>query len=88
MPETTLPPHPSSVEHEDLVTQLPSIRDTSSLLSDDQNGKPPDAQLASETGPTPEQQMAFLQYLIHRGLINEGFEDGKIPEQYRKKTLE
>jgi hypothetical protein len=34
--------------------------------------------------PTPEQQLKFLQYLLRRGLINEGFAEGQIPHQYRK----
>jgi len=34
--------------------------------------------------PTPEQQLEFLHYLVKRGIVNEGFEEGKIPEQYRK----
>jgi hypothetical protein len=34
--------------------------------------------------PTPEQQLRFLQYLVRRGLINEGFAEGQVPHQYRK----
>jgi hypothetical protein len=34
--------------------------------------------------PTPEQQLEFLHYLVKRGIVNEGFEEGKIPEQYRR----
>jgi len=35
--------------------------------------------------PTPEQQLEFLSYLVRRGLVNEGFPEGQVPEQYRKK---
>ncbi len=35
--------------------------------------------------PTAEQQLEFLSYLVRRGLVNEGFPEGQIPEQYRKK---
>jgi hypothetical protein len=35
--------------------------------------------------PTFEQQLAFLQYLMKRGLINEGFTEGQVPKQYRRK---
>jgi len=35
--------------------------------------------------PTQEQQMAFLQYLVRRGLVNEGFAEGQVPEQYKQK---
>lgn len=31
----------------------------------------------------PEQQLEFLQYLVRRGIVNEGFEKGNEPEQYR-----
>ncbi|HLI87134.1 MAG TPA: hypothetical protein VKV37_00515 [Ktedonobacteraceae bacterium] len=34
--------------------------------------------------PTPEQQLRFLQYLVRRGLINEGFAEGQVPYQYSK----
>ncbi|HZU65793.1 MAG TPA: hypothetical protein VFA09_00820 [Ktedonobacteraceae bacterium] len=34
--------------------------------------------------PTPEQQLEFLQYLVKRGIVNEGFDEGKEPEQYRR----
>lgn len=32
---------------------------------------------------TDEQQLTFLRYLVKRGLVNEGFAEGHIPEQYR-----
>jgi hypothetical protein len=35
--------------------------------------------------PTPEQQLEFLSYLVRRGLVNEGFPEGQVPAQYRKK---
>jgi hypothetical protein len=35
--------------------------------------------------PTFEQQLAFLQYLVKRGLVNEGFSEGQVPKQYRRK---
>jgi hypothetical protein len=35
--------------------------------------------------PTAEQRLAFMRYLAQRGLINEGFAEGQIPEQYKKK---
>jgi hypothetical protein len=31
-----------------------------------------------------EQRLAFLQYLVSHGLVNEGFEEGEVPEQYRR----
>ena len=34
--------------------------------------------------PTPEQKLAFLQYLVKRGIVNEGFGEGQVPRQYKK----
>lgn len=34
--------------------------------------------------PTPEQQLDFLNYLVKRGLVNEGFSDDRVPNQYRR----
>ncbi len=34
--------------------------------------------------PTPEQKLEFLRYLVKRGIVNEGFTAGQIPDQYRK----
>ncbi len=41
----------------------------------------PDAPLPT---PTPEQQLEFLHYLVKRGIVNEGFTEGQVPEQYKK----
>lgn len=32
--------------------------------------------------PTQEQQWAFLRYLVKQGIVNEGFSEGQVPEQY------
>jgi hypothetical protein len=34
--------------------------------------------------PTPEKKLEFLQYLVKRGIVNEGFAGDQIPEQYKK----
>jgi hypothetical protein len=34
--------------------------------------------------PTPEQKLEFLKYLVKRGIVNEGFAKGQVPEQYRQ----
>jgi hypothetical protein len=34
--------------------------------------------------PTREQKLEFLHYLVKRGIVNEGFAEGQVPEQYRK----
>lgn len=96
MPEATSPFRPPSIEHVDIITQSPTLRDVSSLSRLPQDEKTlenltlSNAQFgsASETTLTPisEQHLAFLSYLVSHGLINEGFEEGDVPEQYRKKS--
>ncbi len=34
--------------------------------------------------PTPDQQLDFLLYLVKRGIVNEGFPEGQVPEQYKR----
>ena len=34
--------------------------------------------------PTAERQLEFLRYLVKRGIVNEGFAEGKVPDQYRR----
>ena len=47
---------------------------------------PPTAHDGTATpAPTFEQQMGFLQYLVKRGIINEGFTEGQVPKQYKRK---
>ncbi|GCE47729.1 hypothetical protein EI42_05142 [Thermosporothrix hazakensis] len=43
---------------------------------------------SSETGEASglQRQLEFLRYLMQRGIINEGFEEGKEPRQYRKRS--
>lgn len=33
--------------------------------------------------PTPQQQLDFLNYLVKHGLVNEGFTEDRVPQQYR-----
>ncbi|MDQ2905773.1 MAG: hypothetical protein M3Y81_19790 [Chloroflexota bacterium] len=35
---------------------------------------------------TPEQRLDFLRYLVQRGIVNEGFEQGRVPQQYRRNS--
>jgi hypothetical protein len=37
------------------------------------------------TAPTPQQKLAFLHYLVERGIVNEGFIEGQVPGQYRRR---
>jgi hypothetical protein len=91
LPEANLPLRPPLVEHMDTITQSTTLRDVSTPPRLAQDEKTLEnlilytTQFDSETPPIPEQQMAFLQYLVRHGLINEGFEEGSVPEQYRQK---
>jgi hypothetical protein len=63
--------------------------------ADEKTGSPhnPSAETAREPSssrrdipaPTQEQQLAFLRYLVKRGIVNEGFPEGQAPEQYKQK---
>jgi hypothetical protein len=87
-PEVILPLRPPSIEDVDFFP----LRDVAAPLPQDEKTLESLAlfntqfESTSETiTPIPEQQLAFLQYLVSRGLINEGFEEGEVPEQYRQK---
>jgi hypothetical protein len=85
-PDTTLPLCPPPVEQVDMLAQSPTLREVSSpprLSQDEQTLE--NLATSSETTPTSGQQMAFLRYLVSHGLVNEGFEEGQVPEQYRQK---
>jgi hypothetical protein len=64
----------------------PLMEDNSSTL------RPPTAEAKKDTSkaevpppsPTPEQKLAFLHYLVRRGIVNEGFSEGQVPKQYKK----
>ena len=75
----TPPPTPSTP-----VPITPTIESTTSVKeqpSSKNEARFPDAPPPT---PTPEQQLEFLQYLVKRGIVNEGFSEGQVPDQYRK----
>jgi hypothetical protein len=90
-PEATLPLPSSSVEYVDIITPSITLRDVSfppRSVQDEQTLEDLTLSTTQSDGdatPMPEQQMAFLKYLVSRGLVNEGFEEGCVPEQYRPK---
>lgn len=69
---------PSPIEAEECIdTPCLSLRDTTQEIPVVSGG---------ESGvPTQEQQLAFLHYLVQRGIVNEGFSEGQVPSQYRRK---
>jgi hypothetical protein len=70
---------PGKEEHADssLLSANKTSEKTKPLTAPDDDAVTP--------APTFEQQMAFLQYLVKRGIINEGFAEGQVPKQYRRK---
>jgi hypothetical protein len=44
----------------------------------------PAVQPLTPPAPNREQKLEFLHYLVKRGIVNEGFAEGQVPEQYRK----
>jgi len=47
-------------------------------------GHAPSAEDSPAPAPTFEQRLVFLRHLVKRGVINEGFAEGKVPDQYKK----
>jgi hypothetical protein len=39
---------------------------------------------SSSASATPEQKLEFLRFLVKRGILNEGFAEDKLPDQYRR----
>ena len=77
LPETPLPP-PSTSSVDKARASTDKAAD---IFSSD---APSTLTPTPGSAPTPEQQLEFLHYLVKRGIVNEGFEEGKIPEQYRR----
>ena len=71
-PEHSLSSHPSLAE-ETLNPLRPPAKEKN---QPEANVSPP--------SPTPEQKLAFLQYLVKRGIVNEGFDREQLPRQYKK----
>ncbi len=42
------------------------------------------AETVFDTPLTPERKLEFLHYLVRHGIVNEGFPEGQIPEQYKQ----
>ncbi len=74
-------------EHlERVMPSLPEDMNAAFSSSVEPGKKPPQSEGAIEDAPPPtiEQQLEFLRYLVRRGVVNEGFERGNEPDQYKK----
>jgi hypothetical protein len=82
---STIEEWPESVVQSDLTaknesTETPSISSTPSGDGEikKKSATPADGTRASaQTSPSPQQRLEFLQYLIKRGIVNEGVEEDK-----------
>lgn len=88
-PERVVQPSPLSNEkNEKPEPPMPLLPATPAIekATDSNVGNAPAKAVFSDVPPTPtpEQQLEFLHYLVRRGLVNEGFPEGQVPEQYRK----
>jgi hypothetical protein len=70
---------PGMEEHTDSSPPL------SAKKASEETKSPTTHDAAAAPAPTFEQQMAFLRYLVKRGIINEGFSEGQVPKQYKRK---
>lgn len=73
-PEPTMPPLTPVVEAQGDIPIKEQNKPTARNVS-----------FPSTPTPTAVQKLEFLRYLVQRGLVNEGFDRGYEPEQYRKK---
>jgi hypothetical protein len=91
-PERIAQPSPFANEKSELSSPLPPAnppveQTINSGNSSTSNTSIEAKAISSDVPPTPtaEQQLEFLAYLVRRGLVNEGFPEGQVPEQYREK---
>jgi hypothetical protein len=84
-PERVLPPgFPPTSERNEIPLSSPPIETVREIPLPVNSSDTP-ALILPSPAPTPRQQLEFLEYLIRRGIVNEGFEEGQVPEQYRRK---
>ena len=60
---------------------VPTSQLSSRELLPENTGSPADSTTPS---PTFQQRLVFLRHLVKQGVINEGFAEGQVPEQYKK----
>lgn len=83
IPESSRPTTEERPEY-GLSSHLSLAEETLNPLHPPANEKNQSKAKVSPPSPTPEQKLAFLQYLVKRGIVNEGFGEGQLPRQYKK----
>jgi hypothetical protein len=83
-PERIVQPYPPTLEERSEISftspPMPLIEMPGETASNSRDGSP------SGASATAEQKLAFLRYLVKRGILNEGFAEDKVPDQYRRKN--
>jgi hypothetical protein len=83
-PERIVQPYPPKLEERAEISftspPMPSIEKAGETTSNSREGSSPGASATSE------QKLAFLRYLVKRGILNEGFAEDDVPDQYRRKN--
>jgi hypothetical protein len=72
--EESLMQQPHATIEGSISPSAPSLVDTTNFAQ---------GQLSSTS--TFEQNLLFLRYLVHQGIVNEGFVDGNTPRQYKRR---
>ncbi len=86
--EEILPePGRSIMEERPEYSPLPSVQPLLPPVAEEEGSRETTTESDTESNlstlsPTQEQQWAFLRYLVKQGIVNEGFSDGQVPEQY------
>jgi hypothetical protein len=76
------PPAISSEKSEQPPT--PPVETAKTVIDSQGEALSPAVQTTPLPVPTPEHKLEFLHYLVKRGIVNEGFSEGQVPEQYRQ----
>jgi len=82
-PERIVQPYPPRLEERTETSFTPPPLPPLGKAGETTSGK--GAGLSSGASATPEQKLAFLHYLVKRGILNEGFPQDKVPDQYKRK---
>jgi len=83
-PERVVQPYPPALEERAeasfMLPPPPPAEKIRNAAPDGREGR------SSTISPTPEKHLEFLHYLVKRGIVNEGFAEGKVPDQYRRES--
>ena len=75
------PPAPSTPAQQPMT---PPAENPKTAITHSPEASPPAVPPPPLPAPTSEQKLEFLHYLVKHGIVNEGFAEGQVPEQYRK----